>query len=73
MRSELSACLSMADHSCRGAYGLGSDHRRRSEISLVKYEVKCLSFFLSVCISMADHSGRGCLWPQGGGGTLIFS
>ena len=67
----------MADHSCSGAYGLGSDHRRRSEIVLVKYEVKCLSFFLSVCLSvclsMADHSGRGCIWPQGGGGTLIFS
>ena len=28
----------MADHSGRGAYGLGSDHRRRSEIVLVKYE-----------------------------------
>ena len=30
-----------------GAYGLGSDHRMRSEIVLVKYEVKCLS----VCVS----------------------
>ena len=30
-----------------GAYGLGSDHRMRSEIVLVKYEVKCLS----ICVS----------------------
>ena len=34
-----------------GAYGLGSDHRRRSEIVLVKYEMKCLSVCLSVCLS----------------------
>ena len=31
---------------------LGSDHRRRSEIVLVKYEVKCLSVCLSVYLSL---------------------
>ena len=49
----------MADHSGRGAYGLGSNHGRRSEIVLVKYEVKCLSVYLS----MADYSSRGSIWP----------
>ena len=52
----LSVCLSIyVYHSSRGAYGLGSDLRKRSETILVKYEVKWLCVCLSVVfLSMAD-------------------
>ena len=51
MRSEVLVCLSFylwLIIPAGGAYGLGSDHRRRSEIVLVKYEVKCLSVCLCI-------------------------